>query len=88
LGKAHLIASKRVENYIQELENLDEAFTFRLWFSKVYVPDWRKLAHTFETFDKIIEGEGSIDPETRRRLGGYVRQHFSEKDLSESSDTI
>ncbi|UCD73245.1 MAG: hydrogenase iron-sulfur subunit [Candidatus Bathyarchaeota archaeon] len=88
LGKAHLIASKRVEGYIQELENLDEAFTFRLWFSKVYVPDWRKLAHTFETFDKIIKGEGSIDLETRRRLGGYVRQRLSEKDLSESSENI
>lgn len=68
LGRAHLLAAERTKGYIEELEGHDEAFTFRLWFSKTYVPDWKKLAETFKTFDAIIRGEGPITPETRRKI--------------------
>ncbi len=69
LGRAHVLAEEKAKRYIEELEGYDDAFTFRLWFSKTYVPDWRKLAETFKTFDAIIRGEGPITLETRRKIG-------------------
>ena len=37
----------------------------RIWFSRVYVPDWRKLERVFKTFNDIIDGEGPISDEAR-----------------------
>jgi len=72
LGRAHLLAAERTKGYIEELEGRYEVFTFRLWFSKTYVPDWKKLAETFKTFDAIIRGEGPLTPKARRRIGAYA----------------
>jgi len=40
----------------------------RLWFSRVYVPDWRKLEQVFRTFHGMIEDESPLDDETRENL--------------------
>jgi hypothetical protein len=40
----------------------------RIWFSRVYVPDWRKLERVFRTFYNMIEDEGPLDDEVREQL--------------------
>jgi len=66
-GKAHSIAEERIENYRFDIEDYD-IDSVRIWFSKVYVPDWRKLVKVFETFDRMIKDEGPIDQETRENI--------------------
>jgi heterodisulfide reductase subunit A len=67
LGRAHEIAEERSEIYMFDLEEYGIE-SQRLWFSKVYVPDWRKLESVFKTFDGIVTDEGPIDVETRKNL--------------------
>ena len=66
-GRAHAISEERAEMYRWELEDhgIDSV---RLWFSRIYIPDWRKLEKVFKTFHSTIEGEGPLDPETRADL--------------------
>ena len=66
-GQAHIISEERIDEYRWELEE-EDIDSSRIWFSRVYVPDWRKLEQVFKTFHDIIEGEGSIDEETRADL--------------------
>jgi heterodisulfide reductase subunit A len=67
LGKAHAIAEERAENYMLSLEDYG-IDSLRLWFSKIYVPDWRKLSIIFTNFDEMIKDENPIDPEIRKNL--------------------
>lgn len=66
-GRAHAISEERAEEYRWELEDhgIDSV---RLWFSMIYIPDWRKLERVFKTFHSTIEGEGPLDPEIRAPL--------------------
>ena len=66
-GKAHLISEKRFEEYRYDIEDHDVDGT-RLWYSRVFVPDWRKLEKVFKTFDAMIRDEGPVAPETRKKL--------------------
>ncbi|MFQ6052882.1 MAG: 4Fe-4S binding protein [Candidatus Bathyarchaeia archaeon] len=66
-GAAHAISEERADDYRWELEDHD-VDSVRLWFSRVYVPDWRKLERVFRTFHNMIEDEGPLDDEVRERL--------------------
>jgi heterodisulfide reductase subunit A len=70
-GRAHLLAEERADEYRWALEDhgIDSS---RIWFSRVYVPDWRKLERVFGTFHNIIEGEGPINEDTRIKLRGEL----------------
>jgi heterodisulfide reductase subunit A len=66
-GRAHVISEERADDYKWELEDHD-VDSVRLWFSRAYVPDWRKLERVFKTFHDMIEDEGPLDDETRESL--------------------
>ncbi|MGQ9680367.1 MAG: 4Fe-4S binding protein [Candidatus Bathyarchaeia archaeon] len=66
-GLAHKISEDRADDYRWALEDYG-VDSIRLWFSRVYVPDWRKLEKVFNTFHNIIDGEGPILDEARSGL--------------------
>ncbi|TRO53892.1 hydrogenase iron-sulfur subunit [Candidatus Bathyarchaeota archaeon] len=66
-GSAHVLSEKRIDEYRWEMED-DDVDSSRVWFSRVYVPDWRKLERVFNTFHDIVDGEGSLDEDVRSRL--------------------
>ena len=66
-GRAHEISEKRVEEYKYEIED-HGVDSLRLWYSRVFVPDWRKLEKIFKTYDTLIRDEGLLEPETRKKL--------------------
>jgi len=66
-GRAHVISEERAEEYKWELEDHD-VDSVRLWFSRAYVPDWRKLERVFRTFHSMIEDEGPLDEDVRESL--------------------
>ena len=66
-GSAHAVSEERADDYKWELEDYD-VDSVRLWFSRVYVPDWRKLERVFNTFHNMIEDEGPVDDEVREEL--------------------
>ncbi len=68
-GKAHVISEERADDYKWELEDYD-VDSVRLWFSRVYVPDWRKLERVFNTFHNMIDDEGPLDEDVRESLRG------------------
>jgi heterodisulfide reductase subunit A len=66
-GSAHVISEGRADDYRWELEDYD-VDSVRMWFSRVYVPDWRKLERVFRTFHDMIEDEGPLNEEVREQL--------------------
>ena len=68
-GEAHIISEERIDEYRWEIED-EDVDSSRLWFSRVYVPDWRKLERVFKTFHDIVEGEGPLEEEVREALLG------------------
>jgi heterodisulfide reductase subunit A len=66
-GHAHVISEERIDEYRWELED-EDIDSSRVWFSRVYVPDWRKLEKVFKTFHDIVDGEGPLDEDTRSKL--------------------
>jgi heterodisulfide reductase subunit A len=66
-GEAHIISEKRADEYRWDIEDYDVDST-RFWFSRVYVPDWRKLEIVFKTFHRMVEDEGPLDEETRQSI--------------------
>ncbi len=66
-GHAHVISEERIDEYRWELED-EDVDSSRVWFSRVYVPDWRKLERVFNTFHDIVDGEGPLDENTRATL--------------------
>ncbi|MGD2201023.1 MAG: 4Fe-4S binding protein [Candidatus Bathyarchaeota archaeon] len=66
-GNAHILAEERADDYKWELED-HEVDSMRLWFSRVYVPDWRKLERVFQMFHNMVEDEGPVDDEVRKAL--------------------
>jgi heterodisulfide reductase subunit A len=66
-GSAHVVSEERAEEYKWELEDHD-VDSVRLWFSRAYVPDWRKLERVFRTFHSMIEDEGPLDDDVRGSL--------------------
>ncbi|UCD45560.1 MAG: hydrogenase iron-sulfur subunit [Candidatus Bathyarchaeota archaeon] len=66
-GSAHGVSEERADDYKWELEDYD-VDSVRLWFSRVYVPDWRKLERVFRTFHNMIEDEGPLEEEVRESL--------------------
>jgi len=66
-GSAHVISEERADDYKWELEDHD-VDSVRMWFSRVYVPDWRKLERVFKTFHNMIDDEGPLDDEVREQL--------------------
>ena len=66
-GSAHVLSEKRIDEYRWEIED-DDVDSSRVWFSRVYVPDWRKLERVFNTFHDIVDGEGPLDEDVRVAL--------------------
>jgi heterodisulfide reductase subunit A len=66
-GHAHVLSEERIDEYRWDVED-DDVDSSRIWFSRVYVPDWRKLELVFKTFNDIVEGEGPLDEEVRETL--------------------
>jgi heterodisulfide reductase subunit A len=66
-GNAHIISEERVDNWRWELEDEDVDST-RIWFSRAYVPDWRKLEKVFRTFHDMVSDLGSIEDDVRNTL--------------------
>ncbi len=66
-GHAHVISEERIDEYRWEIED-EDVDSSRLWFSRVYVPDWRKLQRVFTTFHDIVDGEGPLDDDIRETL--------------------
>ena len=66
-GKAHILSEERADDYKWELEDHD-IDSVRIWFSRVYVPDWRKLERVFQTFHNMIEDEGHLEEGIRKNL--------------------
>ena len=66
-GYAHVLSEERIDEYRWDIED-DDVDSSRVWFSRVYVPDWRKLERVFKTFHDIVEGEGPLDEDIRERL--------------------
>jgi heterodisulfide reductase subunit A len=67
-GSAHILSEERADDFKWELEDHD-VDSVRLWFSRVYVPDWRKLEIIFRTFHNMIDDEGSLEDKVRENLG-------------------
>ena len=66
-GHAHVISEERIDEYRWELED-EDVDSSRVWYSRVYVPDWRKLKRVFTTFHDIVDGEGPLDDDVRETL--------------------
>jgi len=66
-GHAHVISEERIDEYRWDIED-DDVDSSRVWFSRVYVPDWRKLEMVFGTFHDIVDGEGPLEEEVREAL--------------------
>jgi len=66
-GRAHVISEQRVEGYKYGIED-HGVDSLRVWYSRVFVPDWRKLEKIFKTYDTLIRDEGPLEPETRKKL--------------------
>jgi heterodisulfide reductase subunit A len=66
-GSAHILSEERADDYKWELEDHD-VDSVRLWFSRVYVPDWRKLERVFKTFHDMIDDEGPLEDDVRENL--------------------
>jgi coenzyme F420-reducing hydrogenase delta subunit len=66
-GTAHVISEERADEYKWELEDHD-VDSVRLWFSRAYIPDWRKLERVFRTFHNMIEDEGALEDIVRESL--------------------
>jgi heterodisulfide reductase subunit A len=66
-GNAHVISEERADDYRWELEDHD-VDSVRMWFSRVYVPDWRKLERIFQTFHNMIKDEGPLEDDVRESL--------------------
>jgi heterodisulfide reductase subunit A len=66
-GHAHVISEERIDEYRWDIED-DDVDSSRVWFSRAYVPDWRKLEIVFKTFHEIVEGEGPLDKDVRDEL--------------------
>lgn len=73
LGAVHEVAEKKAKEFQSKLEDYDIE-GLRLWFSKIYVPDWRKLASLFNTFVYTIEDLGSIEESVRAELKSYLEE--------------
>ena len=66
-GHAHVLSEERIDEYRWDIED-DDVDSSRVWFSRVYVPDWRKLERVFKTFHEIVESEGPLDDDVRETL--------------------
>ena len=66
-GHAHVLSEERIDEYRWDIED-DDVDSSRIWFSRAYVPDWRKLERVFKTFHEIVEGEGPLDEKVRETL--------------------
>jgi len=66
-GHAHVISEERIDEYRWDIED-DDVDSSRVWFSRVYVPDWRKLERVFMTFHDIVDGEGPLEDDVRETL--------------------
>jgi len=66
-GHAHVISEERIDEYRWEVED-DDVDSSRIWFSRAYVPDWRKLERVFRTFHDIVDGEGPLEDDVRDAL--------------------
>ena len=55
MGEAHVLAEERAREYQEKLEDEHDIDGMKLWFSRIYVPDWRKLATVFETFEATVK---------------------------------
>jgi len=73
MGQIHLLAEKKAEEYSNLLSEIDLDLPVRLWFSKVYVPDWRKLVNIFHTFDTIVKDEGKLNLELRNGIKERIK---------------
>jgi heterodisulfide reductase subunit A len=63
-GHAHVLSEEMIDEYRWDIED-DDVDSSRVWFSRVYVPDWRKLERVFNTFHDIVDGEGPLDDDVR-----------------------
>ena len=66
-GHAHVLSEERIDEYRWDIED-DDVDSSRVWFSRAYVPDWRKLERVFVTFHDIVEGEGPLEDDVREAL--------------------
>ncbi len=66
-GHAHVISEERIDEYRWDVED-DDVDSSRIWFSRAYVPDWRKLERVFKTFHDIVDGEGPLEGDVRDAL--------------------
>jgi len=66
-GYAHVVSEERIDEYRWGVED-DDVDSSRIWFSRAYVPDWRKLERVFKTFHDIVDGEGPLDDGVREEL--------------------
>jgi heterodisulfide reductase subunit A len=66
-GNAHVISEERIDEYRWDVED-DDVDSSRIWFSRAYVPDWRKLERVFDTFHDIVDGEGPLGGDVRDAL--------------------
>jgi heterodisulfide reductase subunit A len=66
--EAHKAAERLIEEYQEVLEDDYDIDSSRLWFSRIFVPDWRKLATVFDSFHQMIEDLGPITAEERKEL--------------------
>jgi len=66
-GNAHIISEERFDDYMWDVED-EDVDSSRIWFSRAYVPDWRKLEMVFSTFHDIVDGEGQLNEEVRKTL--------------------
>jgi len=66
-GHAHVLSEERIDEYRWDIED-DDVDSSRVWFSRAYVPDWRKLERVFVTFHDIVDGEGPLEDDVRDAL--------------------
>ncbi len=66
--KAHKTAEKLFEKYKEILEDDFGIDSWRLWFSRIFVPDWKKLTTVFDSFHMQIEDLGPLSEEEREKL--------------------
>ena len=66
--EAHKVAERRAEMFAEVLEDDYDLDSSRLWFSRIFVPDWRKLATVFDAFHQMIEDLGPLTEEERKEL--------------------
>ena len=75
IGKVGSLIEERAKKFETKLEDMG-INPFRLWVTRIYLPQSDKLVSLFKTFTEIIEMEGRMEEEKRAYLKNKLNLKF------------